>query len=1237
MKKLLRKRSMLLVALLVSLCMPTVLRAAVIVEGETDGKVYYIRNVATGLYLKYGGAYGMDAVEGRAAHPIKLVSLALDHYQVGSLHGYLNSKYTDASLFLDRGANESNWHLKECAAGTGEYWMLGEGGRALASIGNQYGVLELKPFDPNTDFQKWEFVTESELRSEMSTATADAPVDVTALIKGSAFDRADLIAIGSGSLFYDEVLDLRDLEWNKKGIESAGIYQATDAPWVLVYDEDNDGVYDGPTGGFFSGYTYHDLRIREQKDYERVTLRTVIDTKPGKNEAGEAHWEVDPNPQNQWTLQDSYINYWAGFGRMQHYEWMDRWTDLNATSAVGNFNACGLSRNNIHNEYVVEQNLGKLPAGTYTFTYQGFYALRNSTSSVSGQKIGLTITGESGGATVTAVDTDLKNYVAGDFTHDFIAEGGNAKGHKVAEVFRANRENGLYRGVHEFTLAQETENVTIRIHKPSTSGSTGLSNYQWLIAFDDFTLVYFGGDCDKDDADVGKLYYEKVKAAYEEALEKVNALDDTGLTCSHSTSWQQTLKVTFDHNNKIAKLNSNNIDTEKDYLEALANIEAAYQAALAAHKQAIMDKTDDNDVVPDVPFILNHSFETGDLTGWTVGSTGAQIAVFPNANDIYKTEDTDGNYLFNSYVDDENTFTPWIKQEITGLKNGLYKLQALLTSFEGNHVYLIGNNYHDYIVADGKTTFKEATLYFLVENGTATIGAIGGHHRMHNRTHEPVNGKHLFDCYWPDGGCFFKADNFRLTYICDVPNGKLRLALNEASNAKLDEYGQERIANTITTHEGYYTKRSATADNVGNYVKAIHEALNTAAKAQKTIGADMTYAIKNPNFEWDWVDGEWVCATYRVDDNGNRIDDTGIKEQDHWNYKTAGADGRFLFNTWDGGTAKPLTQTAAGLPNGTYKVRAMVTSDAGDDMVILTANNCSTSVKTYAGSTGEYVEVECKVTGDNGVGNLDIKVEGKSVGETGCWFKADDFHLTLVLPSDELVLNQDYEELPEIDADYKSVTVKRPVTANDKWTTFAVPFPISEKYISEWGWDVRELVSSRADAPGADDKQNITLIFGKVKDIEAAKPYMVKVANSMDEFVVENVRVNTKESTSHTIEGSDAVSRIDDVEFIGVYTMRFMPVGVYFVNSNNQYKRVVKENNNLIRGYRAYIKLLDDSGVARSLGYRWGDETGIDSANNDEVTIVGIYNLNGMRLDDMQEGVNILRMSDGSTMKVIIK
>ena len=146
---------------------------------------------------------------------------------------------------------------------------------------------------------------------------------------------------------------------------------------------------------------------------------------------------------------------------------------------------------------------------------------------------------------------------------------------------------------------------------------------------------------------------------------------------------------------------------------------------------------------------------------------------------------------------------------------------------------------------------------------------------------------------------------------------------------------------------------------------------------------------------------------------------------------------------------------------------------------------------------------------------------------------------------------------------------------------------------------------------------------------------------NVTEFVVSgSVAVNTTAYKHAEIKGPDA-TEVDDVKFIGTYTKSVVPGnGKCYIVSKNQYKRVPETyiNGKEIKGFRAYIELLDKTGVARSMSYRWGEgETAIDSANNDELTVVAIYNLNGVRLDDMQEGINILRMSDGSTMKVIIK
>jgi hypothetical protein len=127
--------------------------------------------------------------------------------------------------------------------------------------------------------------------------------------------------------------------------------------------------------------------------------------------------------------------------------------------------------------------------------------------------------------------------------------------------------------------------------------------------------------------------------------------------------------------------------------------------------------------------IMNHSFEMGNLWGWTVAG-GQDVNVYPNSNGTYTTSGCDGNYLFNSWNGDEG-HTSYVKQTIRGIPNGLYELKADVTSFENRFVYVIGNGYNEKVgTSQGKGVFHEITLYFLVEDGTATIGAVGGKNNM---------------------------------------------------------------------------------------------------------------------------------------------------------------------------------------------------------------------------------------------------------------------------------------------------------------------------------------------------------------------------------------------------------------------------------------------------------------------------------------------------------------------------
>jgi hypothetical protein len=427
----------------------------------------------------------------------------------------------------------------------------------------------------------------------------------------------------------------------------------------------------------------------------------------------------------------------------------------------------------------------------------------------------------------------------------------------------------------------------------------------------------------------------------------------------------------------------------------------------------------------------------------------------------------------------------------------------------------------------------------------------------------------------------------------------------------MDVYGKAAL--DIAKYQGYYDNRSLTTDGKSE-AAAVYDALQAAAKAQRTAGADMTWAITNPNFETGDYRG-WTCTTAGWE--------TKAASQENTTYAVAGTNGRYMFNTWNEGTAEAVTQTITGIPNGTYKVSAMVASDAGKTINI-TANGVTKSIATSSNgaSSGVFPEVTCQVTN----GTLSIQV----VGADKCWYKCDDLHLTLVQPS-ELVLNETDAVIADIqDVTYPKVKLNRTIKAG-VWNTFVAPFDIPASSLE--GWEVKELVSSSRDG------ETVNLVFGNaLEGIKAGVPYMVRnktITESVTEIVMEDIPVNTSLKNTLT----------DHIEFVGTYTDGYVPEGGGFI-SNNVFYQASEPNTNRLKGFRAYLRILDPE--VRSISYRMtednenndddedGDDVSVDSSVT-EVTTVAIYNAAGERLETMQVGLNILQMSDGSIIKVMVK
>jgi len=174
-----------------------------------------------------------------------------------------------------------------------------------------------------------------------------------------------------------------------------------------------------------------------------------------------------------------------------------------------------------------------------------------------------------------------------------------------------------------------------------------------------------------------------------------------------------------------------------------------------------------------------------------------------------------------------------------------------------------------------------------------------------------------------------------------------------------------------------------------------------------------------------------------------------------------------------------------------------------------------------------------------------------------------------------------------------------------------------------------------------ESNNNLSLQFTKVETIEAGVPYMVRcttMTENLPQIEMGETSVNTvtKNDTKVTITGGNGST----VTFKGVYTAGKVPQGAFFISDNTFYRAA--DNTNTLKGFRGYIQI-DGSlaNKARSMSFRWDDgTTSIDNGqltNDNEVTTVAIYNEKGMRLTEMQQGINILLMSDGSVVKVMVK
>ncbi len=247
--------------------------------------------------------------------------------------------------------------------------------------------------------------------------------------------------------------------------------------------------------------------------------------------------------------------------------------------------------------------------------------------------------------------------------------------------------------------------------------------------------------------------YSSLKKAYQAALESVSSYAELDTLIKQANSLATTTSYSG-----LPQLNEA-INKAQTTFTGSNSMKADIVAAVSALKKAIFTYKTTQPASVNAPAdftfaLVNPSFETGTLEGWTISTGASDAGVKPNSNATYTMQPIHGNYLFNIWGG--TTLPFFVEQTITGLPDGYYTLTALVASDAGNTITLYMNDQLKNVSASasGKgTTVRDSISKIQLTTGQLVIGA-------RSQT-------------------WFKADDFHLIYYgttltgLDQPNGKI--------------------------------------------------------------------------------------------------------------------------------------------------------------------------------------------------------------------------------------------------------------------------------------------------------------------------------------------------------------------------------------------------------------------------------------------------------------------------------
>jgi len=347
---------------------------------------------------------------------------------------------------------------------------------------------------------------------------------------------------------------------------------------------------------------------------------------------------------------------------------------------------------------------------------------------------------------------------------------------------------------------------------------------------------------------------------------------------------------------------------------------------------------------------------------------------------------------------------------------------------------------------------------------------------------------------------------------------------------------------------------------------------------------------KTDNPGWTFVNGKerTQCASFGASDKGGSATSPNIQIDQKALLK-------FKAACWN--TIAENSQITISVSNGTLTYNGKNSQSVTIDMV-----------------KGAWTDYSMIVSGTN---PFTVTFAGS---DTKNRFFLDEVMVTKVAPQ-EITLDENSDNIVEA-AENANVTLKRKLIADDNWNTLCVPFNLTpEQTTKAFGADVELRTLTHA--------EGTTLTFGKATEIEAGKPYLIRVkevpADNVYKFTGVKVIASGDNRTIH---------EVGNVHFIGLYAPRdvteleiLIDGGVaLFLGDNNKFFRA--QSGTKMGGFRAFFLVSKDTNPTNVKAVIDGVANGIEDLVIDGVKANGrVYNLNGQyvgkSLNGLQPGLYI--------------